>query len=622
MATTMMLSCISVSAGTSVAGTVYDTDYDGISDVTVKMSNIGGLIAEGTTNYRGKFDISLNSDISGEVTIEASKSGYITGRQTKTLESGINPDDIEFVLASGSVRLNISVVGTASSWDYLSNVHCTVRLNDNAVTEGDTFYGSVSLTVNDVVETGAYSITLSKSGFQTLTEPLTLVPGEDQTLSYTLYKDGENPPAETSTIKGNVYSQDDGWNGVAGADVSLLDGENSIGTAKTDDEGDFAITIDGILNGDYTLEVEKEGYETYSATVNFTNGKASNQDINLSRKSTEATVGGLISSESYGSLIDGAKVELCLSDAVVGSAVSSYGQYSIKVNNPESGDYILKVEADGYEPYRSEPFTIAAGESLTKDIAMAKKEITERTTIKGIVKDQYGDGVGDVKITLRQKDSFVDYEFSDNAGEFEFSVRGILNGDYVLITDKYNYSEATLPIAISEGTAPYTEISVVCQSATIVATVTDADSGKAIEKARVEIRLPGEMKVEAESSGEGVYTAALDCVTGNETYQITATADGYEAASKDVVLVPGENKTAIVLTPVRAGISMPQGNSAWQVQGRQLRLFAPGSTALAIYTVDGRLLLIREVIQHQTITLEPGIYIVSFGSDRFKICIQ
>lgn len=622
MAMAMMLSGISVSAATSVAGTVYDTDYDGISDATVKVSNSGGLLGEGTTNYRGKFDISLNSDVTGEVTIEASKSGYITGRQIITLESGISPDDIEFVLASGSVRLNISVVGTASSWDYLSNVHCTVRLNDNTVAEGDTFYGSVSLTVNDVVENGAYSITLSKSGYQTLTKPLTLVPGEDQTLSYTLYKDGENPPAETSTIKGNVYSQDDSWDGVAGADVSLLDGENSIATEKTDDEGDFAITIDGILNGDYTLEVEKEGYETYSATVNFTNGKASNQDINLRRQSTEATITGLITADPTGSLVDGAEVQLYCDETLVATAETFYGQYNLKISNPKDGSYVLKVDAESYEPYSSEPFTVKAGQSLTINASLVKKEITEITTVKGIVKDQYGKAVGGVKVTLCKGETTEDYEFTDLGGEFEFSIKRKLDGEFILNTERYNYSNAAYPITITEGSAPYAEIAVICQTADIIVSLSDADSGDPITDATVTILLGDEKKGEIEHNETGCYTVQLECVTGSDTYKITAEAEGYDIAETESVLTPGENNITLKMKARKDGIASVEAGGSWTVDGRTIKLFAENSARVEIYSVDGRIVAADIVDGSLGISLDPGIYIVRFGSSRFTLSIR
>lgn len=622
MAMAMMLSGISVSAATSIAGTVYDTDYDGISNATVKVSDSGGLLAEGTTNYRGKFDISLNSDISGEVTIEASKSGYITGRQTKTLESGISPDDIEFVLASGSVRLNISVVGTASSWDYLSNVHCAVRLNDNAVAEGDTFYGSASLTVNDVVENGAYSITLSKSGYQTLTKPLTLVPGENQTRSYTLYKDGENPPAETSIIKGNVYSQDDGWNGVAYADVSLLDGENSIATEKTDDEGDFTITIDGILNGDYTLKVEKEGYETYSTTVNFTNGKASNQDINLRRRSTEATITGMITGGPTGSLVDGAEVQLYCDETLVATAETFYGQYNLKISNPAEGSYVLKVDADGYEPYSSEPFELIAGQTLTLNASLVKKEVTEITTVKGIVKDQYGNNVGGVKVTLRKGETTEDYEFTDLGGEFEFSIKRKLDGEFILNTERYNYSNAAYPITITEGSAPYAEIAVICQTADIIVSLSDADSGDPITDATVTIVLGNDKKGEAEHNQDGSYTVQLECVNGSDTYKITAVAEGYDIAETESVLTPGENNISLKMKARKDGITTVEAGGSWTVEGRTIKLFAENSARVEIYSVDGRLIATGIVDGSLGVSLNPGIYIVRFGSSRFTLSIR
>lgn len=622
MATAMMLSCISVSAATSVAGTVYDTDYDGIGDVTVKVSNIGGLIAEGTTNYRGKFDISLNSDISGEVTIEASKSGYITGRQTKILESGINPDDIEFVLASGSVRLNISVVGTASSWDYLSNVHCTVRLNDNTVAEGDTFYGSVSLTVNDVVENGAYSIILSKNGYQTLTKPLTLVPGEDQTLSYTLYKDGENPPAETSTIKGNVYSQDDGWDGVAGADVSLLDGENSIATEKTDDEGDFTITIDGILNGDYTLKVEKEGYETYSATVNFTNGKTANKDINLTRKSTDATINGFITGESSGTLVDNAAVAIFFGDNEVAATKSLYGQYSIKLSNPAEGEYILKIDAEGYEHYESEPFALAGGDELNMNISLVKKAITDITVVKGKVTDQYDNPVGGVKVSLCNGETVEDYEFSGLDGEFEFSIKRKLDGEFILKTERYNYSSVSYPITISDGNASYAEISVVCQTANVIVNLTDAESGKVITEGEVAILLDDDKKSDAENTGDGSYTATLECVTGNESYTITAVAEGYENAQTEYTLVPGENRINLKMKACENGIASVKSEKNWKIEGRTISLYTGTSTRLEIYSVDGRLIADRVVKGEYSLSVDAGIYIIRFGNNRQVIYLR
>lgn len=134
------------------------------------------------------------------------------------------------------------------------------------------------------VDAGDYTITASADGHESQSEELA-VSDDDVEVDFTLAADddadnGDEPEPDTYTISGTVTdaATDEA---IAGADVTLHEGEN--GDAVDDDEtgNDGGFTFADVEKGDYTVTADADGYESNSTAVEVSDADVLDVEIEL-----------------------------------------------------------------------------------------------------------------------------------------------------------------------------------------------------------------------------------------------------------------------------------------------------------------------------------------------------
>lgn len=115
---------------------------------------------------------------------------------------------------------------------------------------------------------GTYQFTVTKQGYQSQTQTVTITNGQNSILNFIL-----QPEVLYVSVTGRIVNSHAQDMGIAGAHLTMT--SSCIAQTTSDTEGYF--TFDQILvNQAYSFQAEKEGYQTYTTTVPVTN-----LDINL-----------------------------------------------------------------------------------------------------------------------------------------------------------------------------------------------------------------------------------------------------------------------------------------------------------------------------------------------------
>lgn len=120
---------------------------------------------------------------------------------------------------------------------------------------------------------GALELKFQKEGYASATYQVILGKGEVKNI-------GEIRMSLAGTIKGVVLAEEGA--AVGGAEVRVISAEGAeIGTFTTNDSGEFSAT--GLLPGDYTIEVVKEGFDKRTEVVAVEGGKETSLQITLTK---------------------------------------------------------------------------------------------------------------------------------------------------------------------------------------------------------------------------------------------------------------------------------------------------------------------------------------------------
>ncbi len=168
-------------------------------------------------------------------------------------------------------------------------------------------------------------------------------------------------------ISGNVTDGEE--NPVENALLTLVEGEDTITSANTDEEGFYAMM--GILPGDYSLILNIDDEDVETTSVSVVAGESSEQDFVVSEEEGDDT--GDIS----GNVIDGEEnpVEDALltlvveEDTITSANTDEEGFYAM--SDIPAGDYSLILNIDD-EDVETASVSVEAGESTEQDFEISE----------------------------------------------------------------------------------------------------------------------------------------------------------------------------------------------------------------------------------------------------------
>jgi len=314
----------------NVTGNVVSSNNAALSGATVTAAGLSTLTAADGT-------YALNNLPAGPTNITASLTGFQSGSTNVTVVAGSTTPAPTITLTSNSGTITGTVMSSSGA----------------AISGASVGYGGGSTTTNTSgtytlmgVPTGTVQLVASASGFQSVTQSVTVNGGATSTANFTLN------PVSGGTVTGKVTNISNGA-ALSGATVSW-----SGGSTATNTSGIYTLT--NVTAGTQKITASKTGYLSRTLSVGVTGGATATLNIPI------ATAGKITAKvvTSTGAVVSGATVTIkggAIATTVTGSTNTS-GLFTttwIPV-----GTYTVTVAKTGHTT-QSKSATVSAGVTTT-----------------------------------------------------------------------------------------------------------------------------------------------------------------------------------------------------------------------------------------------------------------
>ena len=334
-----------------------DTQHPPTTVVTARPTlgpRTGETLGRARTRADGSYTIGgLPAPATYELTF--STPGYEASTLIDTVSGGDKRFEPTVQLGAGNGQISGTVT---SNGQPIGGVTVSTTVDGHTVSVGTPTTGQVGTYVLGHLATPAtYVVTASSPGRGSSTQILDLAAGQSRAgLDFALGGQG-------GLVTGKVVGP--GGAGLGGATVTIGGAAGGSGSVTTTtltagDTGSF--TVGGLRNGNYTLSVTKQGYQSASRPITISSGAAPSQRITL--KSLAGAIRGMIT--SGGSPYAGATVTAANgTDSVSTTSNSSTGGYRLTGLSP--GSYSLTVSAPGLHQ-RTALVTVQTGRTTEQNV--------------------------------------------------------------------------------------------------------------------------------------------------------------------------------------------------------------------------------------------------------------
>jgi len=338
----------------------------------LKYTNMPAILSEGVF-------VSNNSDFSYITTAAGKEAHAVALYHAVCAHFGVTPQDDSGASAPGAVKGFVYNLSTG-----LGNVEgnriagATVTLTPTSGTPLTTTTSATGLFTFSSVEPGNCTLAVSKTGFVSAQKSITVTSGTDTWASTGIE---ESSGGATAVLKGFVYNLSSGLgnieeNRISGATCRLKStttgAETSVESGMNGLTGYFLFT--DLTPGDYTLTIEKTGYQTAVRSLTLIAGDNwASTGIETQSGVRTGTLNGLVYALTMFLNPSGiAGAEVTLSPLGGGDTLSTTtgGDGTFSFNEVKADDYMLTVTASGYQT-AEKSITIIAGQTLTVNIGLS-----------------------------------------------------------------------------------------------------------------------------------------------------------------------------------------------------------------------------------------------------------
>ena len=333
-----------LTANSSISGTVLDSSNNPIPSATIMYSGTGSSTGSGSvTTSAGSYTFSGVPP--GTYKVSASAPGYSTPVAQNVTVPANGTGTANFVMvAFGTIQGTVTdsnggagLVGATVTYTGPDGMGTT----NTSDTSGDYMLMDVPA--------GSYSVSASFAGYapetltltvtgNTVTQPFVLMAGTDGSIA------GSVVDAQTSQP-------------IVGATVS--DGTDP--SVTTDASGNYV--IENVTPNTDTVTASKSGYVTATASVTVTSSSNTQQNFSLTE---DGGITGTVTDASTHAAISGAAVTCTCQGP--GTTTNGSGVYNFTQVAP--GSYTLTVTATGYTGVTTAPFAVNAGGTTTENVQL------------------------------------------------------------------------------------------------------------------------------------------------------------------------------------------------------------------------------------------------------------
>lgn len=489
----------------SIAGTVRNQFEQAIAGATIRAFNSEGeAVGDVTSESSGSYLLGLDS---GSYTIEVTRPGHVTASGSTTLEPGQNLTSVNYVLDQNFARIN----GNVEDPDGNELENAFVNINRTGGSSGS---ASSSTNADGIfsfnrLTTGTYSITISKTGYNTVNITDFSIEDGDQ-LNETYVMQPRN-----GSIQGTVRSMDGSL--LSNASITATSSQNQLSSATTNSNGEFTF---GTLSPDeYTLVANRTGFaQSDQVTVVLTPDNLNETGVNIDNlQPNNGTISGIIIDQVTDAPLRQVNISATGSTGSGNTITNNQGEFSI--TNLGIGTYQLSATRDGYTTFTTSLSITAEELDRVQDGSIT----LNNGTITGTVTNQQQNPLSSNIEVIAYSDNQTYSTQTENDGSFTFS--DVQTGEtYTIETNAFgqglNNSTAELNYPMGEPEASLTSpLTVRVDNSIIIGTT-------GVGNVNVQLIDPssGEVIRQRASSSDGSYRFRF-LRTGN--YEVRPLRSGY-----------------------------------------------------------------------------------------------
>lgn len=488
----------------------------GLSEVTVSI----GTVSLGSTDSWGgaRFD-GLSEGLHD---LRLSKAGY--KNWTKQVAIASEKTTTVYAYLEHGSGMCTSRNETISYDSLLGNVKLQAGQEGVNVYLGGEYGGATSTwndaTVNGLIA-GTYTLKLSKPGYNEWMKNVTITGGKT-TAVYAYLEQGAGTSAtriETLSYDSplgslNVQAEQEGVN-------TYVEEEYGGATSSWND-----VTVEGLIDGNYTLRLSKPGYKQWMKRVTITVGKTTTVHATLEAGTGEMTTRNEIL--AFDSPIGKLQVESdwdnqgtkAYVDGEYAGELETYG--SREVNGLIAGIYTLKLERNGFKTWTKQVM-IAVGRTTTVYSYLelgAGTAITRQETIS------YNTAFGSLRVNANQSgvSLYVGGEYGGTTDtSYDRTIEGLVEGKYDLTLIKSGCQSSTSEVTISAGQTAQVSIELISDTNTSTRpkAVTLSTSGSDQHTAQ----LAWSQNADGDFSSYEIYVSTSSGTLGDSVTQISGRAN-------------------------------------------------------------------------------------------------
>lgn len=324
-------------------------------------ANIAGQLIDQSTgapiggvdiNLSGTATAAVSSDVSGQFSVEVSKTGLYTltfaanGFKARSIQvsiSRLQPVNLGQIRLEPAIQVDPTtavvhgVIFDANTQLPLEGVEVSFSGSQivKAVTDAN---GAYTISIGNA---GNSTVVIKKSGYQEIGASANIVLGQRILFSPVLYPEGENAPT-TVGLKGAVLDLTSG-SIVSGAKLTLKYADSVVDLAVGNSgQFDFA----DLTPGEVEILVSAPGYSEVSAKAYFIAGATLNLgELKLEKRATASALHGIITNAVDNQVIPFASIKIAASPIVVTSKANG----SYEISDIKSLEFTVEVSAPGFE---------------------------------------------------------------------------------------------------------------------------------------------------------------------------------------------------------------------------------------------------------------------------------
>ncbi|USK42072.1 carboxypeptidase regulatory-like domain-containing protein [Cytobacillus oceanisediminis] len=386
---------------------------------------------------------------------------------------------------------------------------------------------------------GQYTVIASASGFGNGTAIVTLVPGESESVNFTL-------TPQSAGLRGRVRDS------AANAPIqSALVQVFRIGTAipiasvLTNGEGEYL--IEGLDPREYRVVFSAEGYANEVFRIVLSNGEM--QIVNALLQRQPASIRGRVTDASTGEPILNAAVITVISGSgiiVAQTLTDEQGNYIL--SNLPPGPYNVIFSAEGYVR-RTLSVALSPNESIVLNAALESNP----ASLTGNVRE--AESLLPVANALIQvflpSGTLLGTTLTDFEGNY--SISGLPAGPVEVIARASGYQSQFRNVTLSRGSTVIVNFLLEENPASVSGVVTDNQTGQPLSQVLVQIfPLGSDVPIRSTLTDPAGFYALTGLPPG--TYIVRFTAEGYESREIQITLAEGQN---LILNVQLGGIIPP-----------------------------------------------------------------